>query len=116
MRSISSAFAVSMMIGMSRVDGSDLRILQTSSPGIFGNMRSRMMRAGASSRALRNPATPSDRGGDIELARLAQLQREQIDHIRFVLDDQDFFAWSATSCAKKCCAAREPNDGGRLRD
>src|SRR2546429_9765007 len=59
MRSISSAFAVSMMIGIRRVAESIFRILQISRPGIFGSIRSRMMSAGNSSRALRNPEAPS---------------------------------------------------------
>ena len=59
MRSISSALAVNIMIGMWRVAGSLFKILQTSRPGIFGNMRSRMMKAGFSVRALCKPAAPS---------------------------------------------------------
>src|SRR5438270_12527581 len=59
MRSISSAFAVSIMIGIRRVAESILRTLQISRPGIFGNIRSRMISAGSSSRALRKPEAPS---------------------------------------------------------
>src|ERR1700724_2675109 len=80
MRSISSALAVNIMIGMWRVAGSLFKILQTSRPGIFGNMRSRMMKTGFSARALCKPAG------------LTQVQRKQIDNVALVLDDQDSFA------------------------
>src|SRR5215471_1220826 len=59
MRSISSARAVSIKIGMCRVAGSLLRSLQTSRPAILGNIRSRMMKSGFSARALARPAAPS---------------------------------------------------------
>src|SRR5206468_5183780 len=42
-----------------RVAGSVFRILQTSKPGIFGSIRSRIMKAGFSVRALCNPTAPS---------------------------------------------------------
>ncbi len=59
MRSISSALAVSMRIGICIVAGSLLRNLQTSSPDISGSMRSSTIRAGMISRALLKAATPS---------------------------------------------------------
>src|SRR5713101_635915 len=59
MRSTSSAFAVSMRIGMCDVAVSPFKILQTSSPDIFGNIRSRMMKSGRLSRAFCKPVAPS---------------------------------------------------------
>src|SRR5438067_12855342 len=59
MRSTSSARAVNIRIGMWRVAGSVFKILQTSSPGIFANIKSRMMKSGFSSRTFASPAAPS---------------------------------------------------------
>src|SRR5215471_2805912 len=45
---------------MCRVAGSVFKILQTSSPDIFGNIKSRMIKSGLASRALARPAEPSE--------------------------------------------------------
>src|SRR2546430_15425198 len=59
-------------MGMWRVAGSLLRSLQTSRPGIFGNIKSRMMKSGLSARALARPAAPSVA---VEIAKTAAFRR-----------------------------------------
>ena len=56
------------MIGTRRVPGSLFRILQTSSPGIFGSMRSRIIKPGFSLRAFSSPTAPS---GAVEVVKPA---------------------------------------------
>jgi hypothetical protein len=78
-----------MMIGIWRVALSVLRILQISRPDIRGNIRSSTISA-RRFRARLFQALRAIRGADRgEAACLAQLHHEQVDHVRFVLDDQD---------------------------
>src|SRR5260370_6217713 len=57
---------------MWRVAASLFRILQTSSPGIFGSIKSRMIKSGFSERALASPAAPS---GAVESTKPPALRR-----------------------------------------
>ena len=91
MRSISSAFAVNMRIGICRVAMSVLSTLQISSPGIFGSMqiendkrRRFFPRFAEANGSIRRRAQGK--------AGFAQMKRQQIDHVLFVLDDENSWA------------------------
>ena len=55
-----------------------------------GNIRSSTISAGDSARAFFKPSAPSAASDDGKSAGLAQLKGEKVDHVRLILDDQDF--------------------------